>query len=228
MISRRTVVGAFVVLLALTAIVLLFIPVVHIDQQTADRIQPGMTADEVAAIIGGPPGYYDGVTDTEWKDNESWPKARRWFGRNGEIRVMFDGKGGGTKAAFFPDLSPGQSPVKLVGERWTRHAFGTSRRERAAAEGWLIGLLVSWPLVAIMVIGRDRGWGRGRYLKWLAVSGVTAVLIVLALSVWAEPRGDEAAGMFVAGTVSVAITFLGATVFALKHGRPKPAAAPEV
>jgi hypothetical protein len=54
---------------------------VRIDQETCDKIKPGMTLKEVEDIIGGPPGFY-GVVGVQSeapssKDGWSWV-SRRW------------------------------------------------------------------------------------------------------------------------------------------------------
>jgi hypothetical protein len=91
----------------------------RIDQATVDKIQPGMTEQEVIDIIGAPPGNYGlghGEMD-EWVElirtmriynqtgNNPWfepaPLAvKDWLGQEHGIRVSFDPQGNVVRADF--------------------------------------------------------------------------------------------------------------------------------
>jgi hypothetical protein len=78
-------------------------PVVHVDQETCDRILPGMTVADVEKIIGGPAGWYDGIRGYNSQD----PVHRkgyfpRWVARTGEIVLDLDEDDRITGARFYP------------------------------------------------------------------------------------------------------------------------------
>ncbi len=78
------------VMLTIIPMVLLFVPLVHIDRSTAARIQAGMPLDEVEAIIGGPPAEYDGMTDSGnaiKSDSEQSEFVETWVGSTGKVYV---------------------------------------------------------------------------------------------------------------------------------------------
>src|SRR5262245_46919035 len=76
---------------------------VRVDQETCDRILPGMTVAEVEEIIGGPAGWYDGITGYHSVDpvkrKGSFP---RWVARTGEIVLDQDKDGRVTGARYYP------------------------------------------------------------------------------------------------------------------------------
>jgi len=59
--QMRVFVISVALLLAGVAVVLLCVPVARIDQTACDQIRPGMTVADAEEIIGGKPGWYDGV-----------------------------------------------------------------------------------------------------------------------------------------------------------------------
>jgi hypothetical protein len=68
-----------------------------IDAEHCDRIEEGMTADEVRAMLGGPPGdfatlsvTYPDIPDSLWVSGE---RSESWSGDQGQIVVAFDGRG---------------------------------------------------------------------------------------------------------------------------------------
>jgi hypothetical protein len=98
-------------------------PLAAIDQETRDRIKAGMTLADVQAIIGGPPGLYDGV----WGMRTDAPvfkgaAGRQWVGSRGELFVWLSGFGEArvTGADFYPGEVTRRDLVRLVGERLTR------------------------------------------------------------------------------------------------------------
>ena len=107
--------------LAGISMLLLSWPVARISQDSADRITSGMTVEQAVAVVGAPPGWYDGVvmistnapsiTKSEWHE---------WAGSQGSIILYPDARGRVARAAFYPALQMEQSFRSLVIERLTR------------------------------------------------------------------------------------------------------------
>lgn len=97
--------------------VLLFTPVAGIDQETCDSVRAGMTLEEACRLIGGPPGWYDGVEET----SSSGPLGRGgrpyWVGSEGQIVVEVDRDGRAVSAAFYPGGATKRSWINLAVER---------------------------------------------------------------------------------------------------------------
>jgi len=77
-----------------------------IDKETCERVQPGMTAAEVEAILGGPPGNYTGVF---FKKDISVPvtvtasaSRQQWAGTHGVLIVFFDEHQRVMSSMYFP------------------------------------------------------------------------------------------------------------------------------
>ena len=117
-------------LLASGAVLLLDLPVVQIDQSASKQIRRGMTVSDAEAIIGGAPGWYDGVsgirTDAPADKKEYRPT---WVGSEGQIIVELDEQGRVAGARFYPALELNRSDSRFVWERLTRNAFGTGRTD---------------------------------------------------------------------------------------------------
>jgi hypothetical protein len=67
-----------------------------IDAAHRDRIMKGMPKDEVAAILGGPPGDFSSRAKVYRNDVQlglKMPHYECWYGDQGEIKVAFDSEG---------------------------------------------------------------------------------------------------------------------------------------
>jgi hypothetical protein len=85
---------------------------IRANKETCDRIQPGMTMEEVEGLIGGPPGDY---TTGLWVRpipviGRFGHRVEQWTSDGGEIIVLFDRKGEVEKA-FFDESSKTGEPV---------------------------------------------------------------------------------------------------------------------
>jgi hypothetical protein len=174
---------AAVVVVASGAVVLLCIPVAHIDQSTCDQIRPGMTVGEAEAIIGASPGWYDGV----WGIRTNSPGYKgykpHWVGNQGEIILDLDEQDRVARAQFYPGHVLHQSISTLVGERLTRSAFGTGRTDLVieVSKGALLGLLMAGSLVLVALLWRGQGLAVCAY--GLCVLGAILSLGVLILTI---------------------------------------------
>ena len=104
--------------------VLLFIPVVRVTPENVARIKHGMTREQVEAILGGPPEWYDGVGGIEFFGPPYPPDKGRpgfeWTAIDGCVYVVFDGKGRVFEATFYPIHVLNQDLWSFVVERLTR------------------------------------------------------------------------------------------------------------
>ncbi len=119
--TRRTVLAVGGVLLCIF-FVLLYIPLVRITPGNFARIQRGMTQKQVEAILGGPPGHYDGVGVLEFPAGHPPDKERglEWSAIDGDVYVVFDGNGCVFNATFYPSTAISQDLWSFVVERITR------------------------------------------------------------------------------------------------------------
>src|SRR5882724_7005306 len=68
----------------------------EISQSTFERVQLGMTEEEVTATLGGPPGKRFMKNDCLWKGKDVWGDLRPyvpykvWWGRDFGVKVCFD------------------------------------------------------------------------------------------------------------------------------------------
>jgi hypothetical protein len=127
--KRRLLLAVFVALLDLV-IVSFLIPAPDVPSKVTrenfDRIQHGMTDDEVTAILG-PEGDYSGRHHGRFSSGGGYSLRRFWWGVQGEIFVEFE-KDRSNPDRFgpwrvvdktFSPLPPG-SPRETYGERWYR------------------------------------------------------------------------------------------------------------
>jgi len=97
---------------AICVVIVLVLLYVHarsllsIDQETCDRVRPGMSLAEVEGILGGPPGNYTGLFS---KKDVSVPltvagstSRQQWTGRRGVVIVFFDEEGRVMTSMYFP------------------------------------------------------------------------------------------------------------------------------
>jgi hypothetical protein len=104
---------------------LLRTPIAHITPEDCARIKPGMTWEQVVAILGGPPGRYDGVDVAAFRfdagrPGRKPPGGRRWYGDRGAIEVVFDGRWCVARATFYPGRALGHDLQSRIIERLTR------------------------------------------------------------------------------------------------------------
>src|SRR5690242_2168211 len=76
-------------------------PDLRIAPELCDLVRPGMTAPEVEAVIGGPPGFYEGTVGVSYGPGNG-PRSDKtdqsWTGRRGTVEVQFDDAGKASKA----------------------------------------------------------------------------------------------------------------------------------
>src|SRR5262245_52237781 len=80
-------------------------PDLRIAPELCDLMRPDMTAPEVEAVIGGPPGFFEGTIGVSYVPGtgpRSYKTDRAWTGRQGTIEVQFDDTGKATKATWHP------------------------------------------------------------------------------------------------------------------------------
>jgi hypothetical protein len=80
-------------------------PDLRIAPEQCDLVRPGMTAAEVEAAIGGPPGFYEGTVGVSYVPGtgpRSYKTDQSWSGRRGTVEVQFDKAGKATKATWHP------------------------------------------------------------------------------------------------------------------------------
>src|SRR5262245_7610767 len=152
---------AVAIILATVAALRLCVPLARINQSACDQIQLGMTVDEAGAVIGGPPGWYDGVWGVRTDAPPPYKDQPSWIGSQGEIILRLDAEGRVAEAQFYPGQVLNRSFATFLWERLTRNAFGTGRTGRTdrvveAANGVFTGLLVTFPFVVAAFF-----WWRG-------------------------------------------------------------------
>ena len=222
---RRIQLFAIVVasLLASTAAVLLCVPVARINQSAAEEIRPGMTVGEAEAIIGGLPGWYDGV----WGIRTDAPAYKGdkpfWAGNQGEITLELGAQGRVAEANFYPGEVLDRSVSKFVWERLTRNAFGTGRIDLVvkAGNGMFAGLLVACPLVVVAVLWRRQGSVVGPFILCLLGTIVALALLVLAVGV---TSGANREGPFwlIGASASALIGFIAGSILTERRNCAEP------
>jgi hypothetical protein len=106
--------------LAGIATLLLSWPVARISRESAARITPGMTVEQATAVVGAPPGWYDGVGMISTNAPSTKGDWHEWTGSQGTIILYPDAGGRVARATFYPALSLEQSLPSMVIERLTR------------------------------------------------------------------------------------------------------------
>jgi hypothetical protein len=100
--------GSIILCLVLPGVALVLMqPSDRISAATRDRIQPGMTAAEVEALIGLPAGNYSSPVPWLWRDEyhtgikvQGAVSERIWTGKHGQLKVFFDANGKVVTAFF--------------------------------------------------------------------------------------------------------------------------------
>ncbi len=68
----------------------------------AQQVKPGMTRDEVEAVLGGPPGDHRSDHDIVSPEHSSNGNADDWSGDDGTIRVLWSGDHAKHTEYFWP------------------------------------------------------------------------------------------------------------------------------
>jgi hypothetical protein len=106
-------------------LLLLAVPVAHVDRSTSERIRVGMHLSEVERVVGASPGYHDGVVGHggSWPDykNGWWPRGHweyvDWVGWRGMILVKLDDSARVTRVGFYETTPAFWSPLDFLFER---------------------------------------------------------------------------------------------------------------
>jgi hypothetical protein len=219
---RRAIVTVAILLTAGGVVVPLCLPVVTIDQVTCDRIHPGMTVDEVTALVGGPPGWYEGISSIGTNAPAHKGDYPTWCDSRGEIVLTLDDRGRVAEANYYPVQVLSRSLPRWAWERWTRNAFGTGRTKLvvAAAEGTLTGLGVACPLVFAALGLRARGLAGVAY--GLCLVAAAGALSVGALSAGLLSANNEDVYGWLGGSASALVAFAVGSVWCGGCARPNP------
>ncbi len=121
--TRKRIIRWSLGLIAALVLIVLATPVAGITPDRCARIRPGMTQDQVEAILGAPPGWYDGITGLRYLGSSSdskGPMGMEWAGDRGSIEVIFDGSGRVFLASFYRGEATGHDWKWLIAERITR------------------------------------------------------------------------------------------------------------
>ena len=80
-------------------------PDLRIRPELCGLVRAGMTRGEVAAAIGGPPGFYEGTCGASWDPSGPSPRLDKgdlhWTGREGTIEVTFGADGRAIDAKWY-------------------------------------------------------------------------------------------------------------------------------
>ena len=181
------------ILLASVAVGLVCVPVARIDQSACTQIRPGMTVEDAEEIIGGKPGWYDGVISIRTASPGYKGYKPLWIGSQGEIILDLDKRGRVAAANFYPGRVIDQSSARMVCERLTRNAFGTARSDLAiqAVVSLFAGFIVTGSLVVIVFLWRHHGSVQWPYFVCLLGAIASLALLILAIGVvWNVPPTD--------------------------------------
>jgi hypothetical protein len=192
--QRTRLVAVVATLLVVAGLVTpLCVPAVHIDQATGDRIRPGMTLGEVAAVVGGPPGWYEGVRGMMVSGPPSKGYDPSWYGGRGVIVVRLDGDDRVAEAGFYPGQVTERSAVRWAAERWTRNALGTGRVDLAdqAVGGVAFGLLLAGAAGLAALRCRSSGHAGAAYGLWVLGAAASFSLLVISASLVFEEQPRE-------------------------------------
>jgi hypothetical protein len=198
--TKRSIFAVAGVVLASAALI---VPVADVSRETCSKIQPNMSLNEVEAIIGGPPGWYDGIggasedrgNDPGLKDDgPTWFGSDSW-GRNGKICLpewqRREGVGVG-KAKYYPIDVLQRSLSRFMIERLTRNAFGIDGSSAIIDMilGAIIALFVTLPLGLLAVLLSRRQWD-GLGVGLCAIGATLALLLCLHAGGMLEDRRDD-------------------------------------
>src|SRR5438874_13692832 len=87
---RRLLLAVAAVALVLAAGVVLLWPRSPVRRENGAKVEPGMSLDQVEAILGGPPGVYGGRPDLPLRPTGSrLIVGQQWFGPEVVITVAF-------------------------------------------------------------------------------------------------------------------------------------------
>ena len=125
-----------VTVVACVVSLLLCLPIAEISPETSALITAGMTDQQASAIVGAPPGWYDGIVMISTNPGPSTKGIwREWTGSRGRLVLDPDTKGRVARATFYPAVSVEQSLRALMIERLTRN---TELQWQLWWQGWWI------------------------------------------------------------------------------------------
>jgi hypothetical protein len=120
----------------------IFTPLVSVRQETCDAIRPGMTLLEVSAIVGGPPGSYDGIQSYGMLSaNIPEPPYWYWLSEQGIITVKYDKENRVASATHIPICVCDSSNWADVGFARLKPRL-TGSVAKSALAGFALGLAI--------------------------------------------------------------------------------------
>lgn len=123
-ISRRKVLVALIFTVLFAVVMALLTPCVRVSPGVVEEIKPGMTIKDVEGIIGGPPGWYDGVWGIRSNETVVYKgEGPSWVNARGEIIVHEDDFHKVTGARFREVEIINWDFNQLIWERMTRGVF---------------------------------------------------------------------------------------------------------
>jgi hypothetical protein len=136
----------------------LITPCVRISPNVLHEFKPGMTLKEVEAIIGGPQGFYDGITGVQ-SNAPPWKGDWSWVGSEGEVVIYPNNAQRVEKASFYSIRILSQDKGQLVWERLTRGVLRDVNLQTPYAEmlyGAVFTLFLAIPLTVVISTWKGR------------------------------------------------------------------------
>jgi hypothetical protein len=160
----------------------LITPCVRISPNVLHEFKPGMTLKEVEAIIGGPQGFYDGITGVQ-SNAPPWKGDWSWVGSEGEVVIYPNNAQRVEKASFYSIRILSQDKGQLVWERLTRGVLRDVNLQTPYAEmlyGAVFTLFLAIPLTVVISTWKGRfNWALGTVMIIGTCASLSFVLIAM-------------------------------------------------